>query len=82
MMKIIGYQVKKYSFTDDKTGALIEGEGVNLYVTSTRDNVVGEFCERIFVGQSKLGSYVPKVGDRIDIFYNRFGKVDLVQKVQ
>lgn len=80
-MKIIGYQVKKYSFTDERTGALVQGEGVNFYVTGTRDNVVGEFCDRIFVSQNKLGGYVPKVGDRIEIFYNRYGKVEMIQKV-
>lgn len=42
MVKVIGYEVKKGTFTNDKTGEVIDYDNINLYtITDQHTNVVG-----------------------------------------
>ena len=42
MVKVIGYEVKKGTFTNDKTGELIDYDNINLHtITDQHTNVVG-----------------------------------------
>ncbi len=76
MYQIVGIEKKNYKFDDGKTC-----DGLNLYLTQERNSVDGYVCERVFVSEKKLGNYNPKLGDRIDVLYNRFGKVQEVRSL-
>lgn len=80
--KVIGYQNKDYSFTDERTGALVSGSGTTLFVVQDRKGVEGVACFSVFVSKQKLDLYDPCVGDEVEILYNRFGKVAGVRLIQ
>ena len=86
-MTVIG--IRKTSFegrdreTGKKTGEKIEG--FNIYITQPISNNVGTgvSADRIFLTEKRRDeiSYYPEVGDEIHIMYNRYGKVDSIEKV-
>lgn len=80
--KVIGYQNKDYSFTDEKTGSLVTGTGTTLFLVQERKGVEGVACFSAFVSSAKLDLYDPAVGDEIEILYNRFGKVAGIRLLQ
>ncbi len=77
-MKIIGIQPR--AFTGDDKAAV---SGKNIYLTYPLEKGEGQGSERIFVTDAKLNKwpYQPKVGDEINVQYNRFGKCDGMSKV-
>lgn len=75
MYKVIGFQKKNLKFQDGR-----EVSGYTLYLTETRSGVIGLSSENIFISDSKLGEYLPSVGDMLDIRWNRWGKVEGVIK--
>lgn len=77
-MKIIG--IRSSSFTgEDKT----QISGTNIYLTYPLEKGEGFGAERIFVTDAKLAkwTYRPKVGDEVNVSYNRYGKCDGMSKV-
>ena len=74
MAKVVGYKRADFKPKDSDS----EIKGINLFVTFKRDGVQGFACERLFVSDSRAGNYLPKVGDEVDIFYNRYGKVESI----
>lgn len=80
--KVIGYQNKDYSFTDEKTGSLVTGTGTTLFLVHERKGVEGVASFSAFVSSAKLDLYDPAVGDEIEILYNRFGKVAGIRLLQ
>ena len=72
MYEVIG--VGKSEFTPKDGGDRIFG--LNLYVTEERKGVQGLACERLYINERKLDNFVPVVGDVIDVFWNRYGKVE------
>lgn len=78
MKEIVG--MRPYSFNDSKTGELIEG--YTLFLQWTEDKVNGICCEQCSVKADRLAGYVPQLGDKVRVGYNRFGKVDFVVPVE
>lgn len=76
-MTIVGIRTKSFTGSD---GAKISG--VDLHLLGVDSDVEGNFVDRIFVSEKKLGEYDPKLGDEIDIRYNRFGKIDRVELIE
>lgn len=72
--KLLGF--KKTSFTAKDTGAKIEG--LNLYVSYADNKVDGIACDRLFLTNEKAGNYIPKVGQTLEVEYNKYGKPDAV----
>ena len=72
-MRIVGLEQKTFSFDDGKTVS-----GLYIYLTDKADNVEGLRTERIFISNAKLQGYSPALGDNINVFYNRFGKVQCI----
>ncbi len=68
--ELIGY--KKTSFTAKDTGDKIEG--LNLYVSYVDEKVDGMACERLFLTNEKAKNFMPKVGQVLEVEYNRYGK--------
>lgn len=71
-MKLIGFRESSFQPKDSNERI----EGFNLYFAFPEDNVTGEACERVFLSKKKMDGYVPKLGDKIGLVYNRYGKVD------
>lgn len=51
-------------------------EGTSIYVAYDADGVEGMAAEKLFVPSAKMPKKDLVVGSDIDIFFNRFGKVD------
>lgn len=70
-MKIIGIRPSSFTGTDGKTVS-----GQNIYLTYPLENGEGCGAERVFVTRDKLERwpYYPKVGDEVEVVYNRYGK--------
>lgn len=71
-MKIIGYADSMFTAQD---GTVIEG--MNIFCTETRKNVIGVACERVYISAQKLNDsgYIPSIDDEIEVLYNKYGKV-------
>ena len=71
-MKIIGYADSMFTAAD---GTVVEG--MNIYCTESRKNVIGSACERIYISAAKLNDagYIPSIDDEIEVLYNKYGKV-------
>ncbi len=75
-MKIIG--IRPTAFKGD-SGSV---SGKSLYVTYPLEKGEGHGSERIFVTDAKLNQwpYQPKVGDEVNVSYNRYGRCDGMAK--
>lgn len=68
---IIGF--RKVDFKDDHTGKSITG--YSLFVSRPGgSSMVGDEAQKIFISDQKI-SYVPQLGDEIQLVYNKYGKV-------
>lgn len=76
-MTIVGIRTKSFTGND---GTKISG--CDLHLMGEDSDVEGNFVDRIFVSEKKLGDYNPRVGDVIDIRYNRFGKIDRLELIE
>ena len=78
-MKIIG--IRPSSFTGDQKEQI---SGKNIYLTFPLEKGEGLGSERVFVTDAKLVNWVykPRVGDEVNISYNRYGKCDGMTKAQ
>lgn len=72
--QIVGVQKKEFKADN---GEMISG--YNLHCTSQNKYVDGYNVDRFFVTTVRLGGYQPMPSDKVDIMFNRYGKVDSVQ---
>ncbi len=72
-MKIIG--IRPSSFTGEDKSQI---SGRNIYLTFPLEKGEGLGAERIFLTDAKLNkwTYQPKVGDEVNVSYNRYGRCD------
>lgn len=70
-MKIIGLRPSSFTGTDGTTV-----NGLNIYMTGPLDKGEGLEALRVFVTVDKAANwlYRPKVGDEVEVIYNRYGK--------
>lgn len=81
MATIIGVNSMSFKGRD---GNLVEG--MNLYATTPLDPAKGGSgcsAEKFFLSQARLAEldFVPRVGDEVEVLYNRFGKIAAVRKL-
>lgn len=77
-MQIIGIRPSSFTGTDGK-----QVSGQNIYLTYPLESGEGSGAERVFVTREKLDHwlYRPKVGDEVEVVYNRYGKCqEIVQR--
>ena len=76
-MKIIGIRPSNFTGADNT-----EISGKNIYLAYPLEKGEGQGAERIFVTDAKLNKwmYQPKVGDEVNVSYNRYGKCDGMSK--
>lgn len=77
-MELVGY--KRSAFTAKDTGERIVG--YNLFLVEQQQDVEGVATERVFLSDKKMGGYVPRVGDQLEIIYNRYGKVSELRQLR
>ncbi len=70
-MQVVG--IRKSSFKGNDGQDVV---GFNVYVTYVMDHVDGVAADRFFVMPTKfVNGVIPKPGDIVVVYYNRFGKV-------
>ncbi len=72
-MKIIGIRSTQFK---GNNGDKVSGK--NIYLAFPLEKGEGLGTERIFITDAKLNkwTYQPKVGDEVNISYNRYGRCD------
>lgn len=70
-MELVGY--RRSAFTAQDTGERISG--YNLYLLGEEENVEGKMTERAFLSDKRLAGYIPRMGDEVELVYNRYGKI-------
>lgn len=75
-MKILGFEHVKFNFND---GGSVDGQYVYLSDDSS-EKVTGVRTERVFLSEAKSAAcnFIPKLGDNVKVYYNRYGKVDSI----
>lgn len=53
-------------------------DGAHLYVTYEETGVEGVVADKLFISSTKFDTKDVSVGDVLEIFFNRYGKVDKV----
>lgn len=80
MAKIVGKMVSSFKGSDGT-----QVEGIRFFITEKMDPRRGEgvTAERVFLSNKKLAllDFTPEVGNEVQVFYNRFGKVDSMRLV-
>lgn len=77
-MKIIGIRPSSFTGNDG-----VQVNGLNIYMTEPLEKGEGLEALRVFVTADKVSNwpYRPKVGDEVEIIYNRYGKcAEIVQR--
>lgn len=75
-MKYLVLGIQDVNYVSKKTGKKVQG--MNLHCMFKQKNVIGESVEKLYIS-SNIDSPIVKVGDEVDVFYNRFGSVDEVR---
>lgn len=77
-MRVLG--IKSGSFNDRETGNNIKY--CQIHVASEDKNVVGEAVDilKLSADLHEIGKAL-KPGDKIQVAYNKFGKVEIIQKL-
>lgn len=76
MYEVVGFARSQFQAKDN--GQTITGW--NIYVQCEDPKVTGYKCDRLYLGDGKC-DYTPELGDRIHVYYNKYGKVDNIQRV-
>lgn len=76
MFEVVGFACSSFQSQDNNQTIT----GWNIYVQYEDKKVTGYKCERLYLNDGKC-DYTPALGDRINVIYNRYGKVDSIYKV-
>lgn len=74
MSIVLGFTHKHLTFDDGRSC-----DGYFLYLGDQRKDVIGLATERVFISDAKIAGYSPAVDDELKVYYNRYGKVDMVE---
>lgn len=74
--QVIGIKEVNFKAQDGK-----EVSGLTIYIMYRLANVEGCAAERIFVSFDRLSGVEPKVGDNVNVYYNRYGKVACLEVI-
>lgn len=76
MFEVVGFARSSFKSQDNNQTIT----GWNIYVQYEDPKVTGYKCERIYLNDGKC-EYSPQIGDKINVMYNRYGKVDSIYRV-
>lgn len=77
--KVIGF--RKVSFQDRETNKNVQGYSLFLVRPGEGELFVGDEAQKLFIS-SEYVPYIPKLGDEVQLFYNRYGKISDIQVVK
>lgn len=75
-MKVIG--MRKFEYTSKRTGN--KYKAANLYCSYDAADTIGVRCESVFLSSDKVPPDL-KLGNEINVLYNRFGNVEAIEVV-
>lgn len=75
MYEVVGFARSEFLARDNNQKIT----GYNIYVQYEDKNTTGYRCDRIYLNDGKC-DYVPQLGDRINVMYNRYGKIDAIYR--
>ena len=79
MFRVIGIENKIYDFKAN--GREIYSEGLLFHLAAPLPDGQGEKTESVYLNSRKLSdSYIPVLGENVNVCYNRFGKVERLIK--
>ena len=76
MYEVVGFKRTQFQARDN--GQTISGW--TIHVQFEDPNVTGYAGDRFFLSDGKC-DYKPVVGDRINVYYNKYGKIDSIQRM-
>lgn len=76
MYEVCGFD--RSQFTAQDTGQQLSGW--NIYLQWEHPKTTGFRCKKIYLHDGKC-DYVPQLGDKVNVYYNEYKKVDAVQRV-
>lgn len=74
--KILGYKPVSFQANSGETI-----KGISLYLSFPDEQVIGEMAERYFLRNVSNLSKELKIGDKIDVTYDRKGKIESISKL-
>lgn len=75
MLKVVGFKKKTLNYE----GKTYDGTTIHCtYEGDSSNGITGTAVTSFFLTDSKAKGYVARVGQNIELVYNRFGKVDSV----
>lgn len=77
LVKVVGKKVLNFTTEDGKVI-----DGAHYYVTYEEDGIEGLAAEKFYISSSKLNTNVVSVGDSLNIYFNRLGKIDKVENAE
>ncbi len=72
--------IEKLNYISKKTGQPVRGTNLHMVYPSTTDRVTGNLVERLYFPE-RIDTSKVSVGDRLDVYFNRYGSVDSFQTV-
>ena len=78
--EVVGF--RPYDMKAKDTGATLKG--VTVFVLADDPNVTGRMADKFSLSEKKLSAngWYPNLGEMIDLYYNKYGKVDYVDLAQ
>lgn len=79
VMTIVGYRDMSFKGND---GSDVTGR--QFFFTMKDPQVQGEMAGKFFLSAAALShiGYIPGVGDEVEVYYNRYGKVSQIRNVE
>ena len=77
VFQVVGFQ--RVSGTSKNTGNPYSG--YQIFLTYQSPKVSGYGSERVYIGDQALNGFVPELGQRVELRYNRWGNVSEIKVV-
>ena len=76
MYEVVGFSRSEFQAKDNNQVI----RGYQIYVQYEDQHTTGYRCERLYLNDGKC-DYIPHLGDRINVMYNKYGKVEAIYSV-
>ncbi|MEA4896599.1 MAG: hypothetical protein VB064_15250 [Oscillospiraceae bacterium] len=76
-MKVIGF--KRVDFVTPEKDTIKGHKVFCTYSDADDKNLIGTACEDFFITDTKAAGWMPKIGDEVEIVYNKYGKIDKIR---
>lgn len=79
VMTIVGYRDMSFKGND---GSDVTGR--QFFFVMNDPQVQGQVAGKFFLSSAALGNigYIPTIGDEVEVYYNRYGKVSQIRAIE